>query len=67
MTEAALWVRGTFPAELRRGAGHRQFYVEIRNSSARTYQGVRAYLSLTDPPGRRPHERPGTCRPRASR
>jgi hypothetical protein len=47
VTDAALRVRSTFPAELRRGAAYREFDVEVRNPSSRTYQGVRASLSLT--------------------
>jgi len=47
VTDAALRVRSTFPAELRRGAPYREFYVEIRNPSTRIYHDVRASLSLT--------------------
>jgi LPXTG-motif cell wall-anchored protein len=47
VTDAAVRVRSTFPAELRRGAGYREFDVEVRNRSTRTYHDVRASLSFT--------------------
>ena len=47
VTDAAVRVRGTFPAELRRGAAYREFDVEVHNSSTRTYHNVRATLTVT--------------------
>jgi hypothetical protein len=47
VTEAAVRVRSTFPAELRRGDGYREFDVEVQNPSAGTYHKVRTFLSLT--------------------
>jgi len=47
VTDSAVLVRSTFPAELRRGDGYREFDVEVQNPSARTYHDVRAFLSLT--------------------
>jgi hypothetical protein len=47
VTDAALQVRTTFPADLRRGKGYREFDILVRNPSTRTYRGVSAYLTLT--------------------
>jgi hypothetical protein len=47
VTDAAVRVRSTFPAELRRGAAYREFEVEVRDPSTRTYYDIRASLSLT--------------------
>ena len=49
---AALRVRTTFPAELRRGGTYREFFVEVRNPSAVTYRHVGASLSMTGLTGR---------------
>jgi LPXTG-motif cell wall-anchored protein len=45
--DATVRVRGTFPAELRRGAAYREFDVEIHNPSTRTYHNVHASLGMT--------------------
>ncbi|MFL6127462.1 MAG: hypothetical protein ACJ73E_00155 [Mycobacteriales bacterium] len=47
VTDAAVRVRGRFPAELRRGAAYREFDVEVGNPSTRTYHDVRATLTVT--------------------
>jgi hypothetical protein len=47
VTDAAIAVRGTFPAELRRGAAYREFDVEVHNPSTRTYHNVGASLAMT--------------------
>ena len=47
VVDAALQVRTTFPAELRRGAGYREFDVKVRNPSTRTYRSVSAILTMT--------------------
>lgn len=45
--DAAVRVRGTFPAELRRGAAYREFDVEVHNPSTKAYHKVRAGLAMT--------------------
>jgi hypothetical protein len=47
VTDAALQVRTTFPAELRRGGAYRDFDIQVRNPSSRTYRAVSASLTLT--------------------
>ena len=47
VTDAAVRVRGTFPAELQRGAAYHEFDVEVHNPSTRTYHNIRATLSMT--------------------
>jgi hypothetical protein len=47
VTDAAVRVRGTFPAELQRGAAYREFEVEVHNPSTKTYHNVRATLAMT--------------------
>jgi hypothetical protein len=47
VTDAAITVRGTFPAELRRGSAYREFDVEVHNPSTRTYHNVGAGLAMT--------------------
>ena len=47
VTDAAIAVRGTFPAELRRGSAYREFDVEVHNPSTRTYRNVGAGLAMT--------------------
>jgi len=47
VTDAAIQVRGSFPAELRRGAAYREFDVKIHNPSTRTYHKVGAGLAMT--------------------
>jgi len=47
VTDAAIEVRGTFPAELRRGGAYREFDVEVHNPSTRTYHNVGAGLAMT--------------------
>ncbi len=47
VTDAAIQVRGTFPAGLRRGGAYREFDVEVHNPSTRTYHKVGAGLAMT--------------------
>jgi hypothetical protein len=47
VTDAALQVRTTFPGELRRGGGYREFDIQVRNPSTRAYRAVSASLTLT--------------------
>jgi hypothetical protein len=47
VTDAALQVRTTFPAELRRGGAYREFDIQVRNPSTRTYRAVSSSLTLT--------------------
>jgi hypothetical protein len=47
VTDAAIQVRGTFPAELRRGSSYREFDVEVHNLSTRTYHNVGVGLAMT--------------------
>jgi LPXTG cell wall anchor motif len=47
VTDAAIEVRGSFPAELRRGGAYQEFDVEVHNPSTRTYHNVRTGLAMT--------------------
>jgi hypothetical protein len=47
VTGAALQVRTSFPAELRRGGAYREFEVQVRNPSGGTYRSVTTTLSMT--------------------
>jgi hypothetical protein len=47
VTDAAIKVRGTFPAELRRGSAYREFDVQVHNPATKTYRNVGASLAMT--------------------
>ena len=66
VTDAAVAVRGTFPAELRRGSAYREFDVEVHNPSTRTYHNVGASLAMTGLSAVPSPPEAGSCRCRTS-